>query len=304
MEQKSMTALVSAFARAYHSTQKEIKIFDDYLAKEVLTREEYEQIASHMSKGIDFFNPSFDGTEGKALQWVVDNQLSPSPLGRAAFSEKMLNNAVKIGAEQYLIFAAGYDTFAYRQPDWAANIEIFELDHPDMIADKQKRIHDMVEQRPKNLHYVAVDFTENNWQSRLFDCKALDQNKISFCSLLGISYYLSEENFKGVFQVLSEHLPKGSSVVFDYPDENTHTKKAGERAQKQTAMAGAAGEKMLSGYSYFEMEKLLSESSFLVYEHMTPDKITNQFFQRYNEANPQHQMTAFDNVNYCLAVKR
>lgn len=304
MEQKSMTALVSAFARAYHSAQNEVKIFDDYLAKDVLAEEEYEQIAGYMSKGDGFFNPSFDGTKDEALRWVVDYQLSPSPLGRAVFAEKMLENAVKIGAKQYLIFAAGYDTFVYRQPYWASNIDIFEIDRPDMIADKQKRVQDLAEQRPENSHYVAVDFMENNWQSRLFDYKALDQNKISFCSLLGISYYLSEENFKEIIQVLSEHLPKGSSVVFDYPDENTHTKKAGERAQKQTSMAGAADEKMLSGYSYFEMENLLSENSFLVYEHLTPDKITNQFFQRYNEANPQHQMTAFDNVNYCLAVKR
>ncbi|GAA0596817.1 class I SAM-dependent methyltransferase [Virgibacillus siamensis] len=304
MEQKSMTALVSAFARAHHSKQKEIKIFDDYLAKEVLTRQEYNQIAGYMSKGIDFFNPSFDGTEDKALQWVVDNQLSPSPLGRAAFSEEMLENAVKIGAEQYLIFAAGYDTFAYRQPDWAENIEVFELDHPDMIADKQKRVHDIAEQRPANLHYVAVDFEKDYWQSRLFDCKAFDQNKNSFCSLLGISYYLSKENFSGVVQVLSKYIPKGSSVIFDYPDENTYTENAGERTKKQVAIAEAANEKMYASYSYLEMEKLLADNSFLIYEHLTPDEITERFFKKYNEAYPQHQMTAFDNVNYCLAVKR
>ena len=30
MEQKSMTALVSAFARAYHATNNDLKIFNDY----------------------------------------------------------------------------------------------------------------------------------------------------------------------------------------------------------------------------------------------------------------------------------
>ncbi|MEN1968003.1 class I SAM-dependent methyltransferase [Lentibacillus sp. N15] len=304
MEQKSMTALVSAFARAYHSTHREVKVFNDYLAKDVFKKGEYEQIAGYMSKGIDFFNPSFVGTKDEALRWVVDHQLSPSPLGRAAFAEKMLENAVKIGAGQYLIFAAGYDTFAYRQPSWAAGIEIFEIDHWDMLADKQKRVHAIAEQRPTNLHYVAVDFTQTNWKTRLFSCKAFDQNKISFCSLLGISYYLSQENFTEMIRTLSRQLPKGSSVVFDYPDEKTYTKKAGERAQKQTAIAGEANEKMLSAYSYLEMERLLSDNSFLIYEHLTPDKITNQFFKKYNEANPEHQMTAFPNVNYCLAVKR
>ncbi len=32
MEQKSMTALVSAFSRWYHSRHNEVKVFDDSLA--------------------------------------------------------------------------------------------------------------------------------------------------------------------------------------------------------------------------------------------------------------------------------
>ncbi len=85
-----MTALVSAFSRAYHSIHNTEKVFDDYLAKDILTQSEYEQIASNMSKGIKFFNPSFEGTQDEALRWIVDNQLSPSPLGRAAFAERSL----------------------------------------------------------------------------------------------------------------------------------------------------------------------------------------------------------------------
>ena len=36
MEQRSMTALVSAFSRAYHAENNEVKIFDDSTAKLVL----------------------------------------------------------------------------------------------------------------------------------------------------------------------------------------------------------------------------------------------------------------------------
>lgn len=96
MEQKSMTALVSAFSRAYHSLQNTEKVFDGYLAKDILTQSEYEQIASNMSKGINFFNPAFGGTQDEPLRWIADNQLSPSPLGRAAFAEKSFENAVRI----------------------------------------------------------------------------------------------------------------------------------------------------------------------------------------------------------------
>lgn len=304
MEQKSITALVSAFSRAYHSTQNSEKIFDDYLAKKILTKDEYEQIANNMAKGISFFNPSFSGTQEEALRWVVDNHLSPTPLGRGAFAEGLLKNAVQNGAKQYLIFAAGYDTFAYRQLDWASKIEIFEIDHPATGVDKQKRIKSVVSEKPANLHYVSADFRENNWQSNLLSCTEFDKSKISFCSLLGISHYLSKRVFAEVINTISEFVPKGSSIVFDYNDENAYTDKAGERAKKVVAMAGAANEKMLGSYSYMELDKLLDESNFKIYKHLTPNEITEQYFTKYNKENPNHQMTAFDNVNYCLAVRK
>lgn len=299
-----MTALVSAFSRAYHSIHNTEKVFDDYLAKEILTQSEYEQIASNMSKGIKFFNPSFKGTQEEALRWIVDNQLSPSPLGRAAFAERSLENAVRFGTEQYLIFAAGYDTFAYRQPEWASRIQIFELDHPIMSLDKQKRIQSIMAEKPSNLHYISADFTEDDWERNLIAYPAFDQSKISFCSLLGISYYLSKLDFAQIIDTVSNIVPKGSSIVFDYPDENAYTSKAGERAKKQMAMAGAANEKMLASYSYVELQQLLGDSNFLIYEHLTPSEITEQYFKKYNQSNPKHTITAFDNVNYCLAVKR
>lgn len=304
MEQKSMTALISAFSRAYHSVQNTVKVFDDYLAKDILTQKEYEQISSNMSKGINFFNPSFDGTQEEALHWIVDNQLSPTPLGRAAFAEKALENAVRVGAKQYVILAAGYDTFAYRQPDWASKIQIFELDHPTTGSDKQKRIQSVFSEKPINLHYVSVDFIENNWENNLIACLEFDQNKISFCSMLGISYYLSKRTFAETLNTISCIVPKGSNVIFDYPDEDTYTSKAGERTKNQVALAGGANEKMLASYSYSEVENLLADNNFLVYEHLTPNEITRQYFKKYNQLNPKNPITAFDNVNYCLAVKK
>ncbi|WP_186430385.1 class I SAM-dependent methyltransferase [Clostridium sp. BSD9I1] len=306
MKQKSLTALVSAFSRAYHSTQntEKVKVFDDYLARKILTEHEYQQIESNMSKGIGFFNPTFVGTQDEALRWVVDNQLSPSPLGRAVFTERLLENAVRMGARQYLIFAAGYDTFAYRQPNWASKIEIFEIDHLATGADKQKRIQSLVIHKPANLHYISADFTKDNWQSKLLECTQFNQSKISFCSLLGISYYLSKQVFIEIIRTISKFVPEGSSIVFDYPDEYTYTDKAGERAKRQALMAGAANEKMLASYSYMELEKILADNNFLIYEHLTPNEITEQYFKKYNEANPEHPITAFDNVNYCLAVKK
>lgn len=303
MEQKSMTALVSAFSRAYHSLNNEVKIFDDTVARKLFAEEEYSQISKSMSDGIRFFNPTFVGNPQEALRWVVDNQLSPSPLGRAAFAEKSLERAVQIGARQYLVFGAGYDTFAYRQPSWADAVEIFEIDHPATAHDKQERLKNANLVISNNVHYIGADFTKEGWEEALLNHKAFDISKISCGTILGVAYYLSKQIFADLISVIGTILPKGSSIIFDYPDENSYTEKAGERAKKQSMLAGAANERMLASYSYAEMEQLLSAHGFLIYEHLTPQEMTDEYFDPYNKANPSHRMTAFDNVNYCLAVR-
>ena len=53
MREKSMTAIVSAFARAHHSENNDVKIFDDILAK-LLLGNDYQQVAGHMLAGIEF----------------------------------------------------------------------------------------------------------------------------------------------------------------------------------------------------------------------------------------------------------
>lgn len=304
MKEKSITALVSAFSRAYHSKNNEVKIFDDTVAEKILTHNEYEQISKTMAEGIGFFNPSFSGTQNEALRWIVDNQLSPSPLGRAAFTEQSLCNAVRIGALQYVILGAGYDTFAYRQPIWAKNLQIFELDQIAVAEDKRNRLKNSGISIPDNLCYINADFTNQLWQDELQNNSKFDSKKITFCSLLGVTYYISKDDFKNLISSLSGMLTEGSSLVFDYPDDLSDTTQSDSRAKKQTMLAKQANEKMCARYSYNELEKTLAEYGFLIYEHLTPSEITEQYFADYNKANPQHIITAFDNVNYCLAVKK
>lgn len=102
MEDKSMTARICAFSRAYHSMHNEVKIFDDPIAKKLLSQEEYAVISENMSNGIQYFNKEFVGNKKEALRWIVDNQLSQTPLARAAFAEKSLEIAVMHGVEQYI----------------------------------------------------------------------------------------------------------------------------------------------------------------------------------------------------------
>jgi len=110
----SLTALVSAFGRAYHSLCDEPKIFNDYLARELITDDEFTKISGYMTEGIKFFNPekAKDFSEiQETLKWVIQTQIAPTPLARARYCEEMLDNAIMIGAKQYVILGAGMGIF-------------------------------------------------------------------------------------------------------------------------------------------------------------------------------------------------
>ncbi|MHA7965854.1 class I SAM-dependent methyltransferase [Paenibacillus sp. CAU 1782] len=304
MKSRSLTALVSAFARAYHAESNGAKIFDDTLARQLLTKKEYDDISFNMSENVAAFEPGFVGTREEALRLIVDRQLAPAPLGRSAFAEEALETAVALGARQYLLFAAGYDTFAYRQPSWSKELTIFEIDHQATASDKQRRLLSFEKNTPANLFTLAADFNEADWAQALLGCPAFDRNQLSFGSLLGISYYLTPERFQSLLETIASIMPSGSSLVFDYPDEHTLTENAGPRAKRQVLMAAHAGEPFLASYSYTELERLLEECGWLIYRHLVPVEITTDLFGDYNRSHPEHPITAFDNVNYCLAVKR
>lgn len=296
---QNMTALVSAFARAYHSKNEQVKIYDDTLAEKILTKQEYESIKKNMTDGINFFYPSFRGSKNEAIEKIVCGSLAPSPLGRAAFANSSLRNAVDIGTEQYIICGAGYDTFAYRRPEWAQNLKIFETDREEMINDKLQRLKAACIDIPKSTEYISLDFSKESVGTALLSQKDFCIEKKSFFSLLGLTYYLSQNDFKELLHELSYISPVGSSVIFDYPE-----RQSGEELGKHFALAAAANEKMLSAYSYSEIEKILSENGFLIYEHLNPAEITERFFSSFNKANPGKNIKALDGVNYCLAVRQ
>ena len=87
-----------------------------------------------MTKGISFFYADvamkLKDQPGEILKWVTQVQLSPRPLARAAFCEKVLLHEVSLGVSQYVILGAGMDTFAIRYPQLEDKLSIYEDDFP------------------------------------------------------------------------------------------------------------------------------------------------------------------------------
>jgi methyltransferase (TIGR00027 family) len=175
-----------------------------------------------------------------------------------------------------VILGAGMDTFAYRNPELLSKIHIFEADHPDTQKFKKMKVEQAGWVIPGNLHYVPVDFTKDDLSSELFN-SGFDAAKITFYSWLGVTYYLKKMDIENMVKTISSLSPDGSALLFDYPDENFLASDA-RRVQNQIAMAQAAGEPMKPGYCYEELEKLLADYGFLIYEHLTTSDIESRFF--------------------------
>jgi len=300
--ESSLTSLISAFSRAYHSQFDTPKIFDDYLAQELITQQEFNDIQSNMVQGIQFFNKEIaeklNGQTEELLKWIVQTQLSPTPLARAAYCEKVLLNEVMLGLQQYVILGAGLDTFSLRHPEFENILEIFEIDHPATQEFKKKRLAEVNLKLPSNVHFVSMDFTKKFSSENLL-VSGFD-NKKTFFSLLGVSYYLTKEETSSLLDHLFANVPSGSSIVFDYADEKLFKEQGiSNRVDNMVKMAAASGEPMKSCFTYEEMEKMLENSGLLIYEHLTPDKINELYFD-----NRKDYLTAFETIHYVHAVKK
>ena len=299
--ESSMTSLVSAFSRAFHVKEDLPIIFNDFIAKDFLSPEEYQAISTNMANGITFFSPKMaeqlKGNHTAILKWVTHIQLSPTPLARAAYAEKVVLNELKLGTQQYVILGAGLDTFAWRYPI-LTDVTIFEIDHPSTQQFKLERLQQSGYELPSHLKLVAMDFTKELSLDKLIDA-GFDPSKKTVFSLLGVTYYLTAIEFQQMLHVFFKDLPQGSSIVLDFADEHLFTKPGiFNRVQNMVQMAQAAGEPMKFATSLSDLEKLLSKEQLLIYEHLSPQDIQNQFF-----ANRHDDLQAFETINYIHAVK-
>ena len=290
MEQ-NMAALVSLFARAYHQKNKDIKIFDDLLSIKLITEKEYEMIGLNMSQGISFFNPTFKGSEEEALKWIVDHQLSPSVLVRSAFCKEAIEEMKEKGCQQYLDFASGYDSFAYYYQN---QMHVFEIDKKEVIEDKRQRCKDV---DIENIQFLSIDLSQENWINTLLQSD-YQEDQLSISSMLGLSYYLTKDEFKKMLKQLSKYLLKGSHLVFDYPSiQESKETKINEMLAKE------ADESMKAKYSFAELKEILNQCHLTIIQHENHQTVTEKYISNYNVYYKDDPIKAPEGVCYCVVEK-
>lgn len=275
----NLTALMSAFARAYHFQNSQTPIFKDTFAEKMFSAEEYNRIRQYIR------------TSGKNTKEYVNTRLAPTPVARAAFCEDTLKTAVKTGTEQYVILGSGLDTFALRN-DYG--ISVFEIDTTAVIEDKTARIKRAGLEIPDSVHYIPTDLTETDLEKILKD-NEFDTGKKTFFSCMGLLYYLTKDEISNIFEKISQFAADGSTVVFDFADNHFFSSEI-PRVKELIDTAAASGMPMKTCFGYGELEMLLQKHGFLIYEFLNDKDIQNEYFCGHDE------ISAFEHINYASVV--
>jgi methyltransferase (TIGR00027 family) len=195
----SETAIACAIVRAVHQTlDHEPKILEDPLSVGLVEGSSEQEIRERAEE----FGESV---------WRYSRS---EVLYRNRFAEDELRSSVRDGVSQYLLLSAGLDTFAYRQPEWASDLSIVEVDHPATQDLKRSCLDRLSVESPSNVTFCAIDFDDSTLAEGLRD-SSFDPDVPTYVSWLGVTPYLPRQTVEDVFKfVLS--LPPLSRITFTF----------------------------------------------------------------------------------------
>jgi methyltransferase (TIGR00027 family) len=204
-------------------------------------------------------------------------------LGRALFSEEKLEAAIASGIDQYVIIGAGLDSFAWRRKDLTASLQVFELDHPASQASKLKRISKMRLETLDNLHFVPIDFERQSLADTLSGSAFL-REKPAFFSLLGVTFYLTEEAVMSTLSAISTFAEQGSQIVFDYGiHEELLEASEVALAEQIRRFTSRRGEELISTFDPEKFPDHVCDLGFKHLESLSPSEQNERYFAGRND---------------------
>lgn len=128
--QASLTAIMTAYTRAYNTMYASPIIFDDRLAYSLIQEDTRALIEKSLTWAKQFNNPLNTESHSDQTTSFASLMQATNVISRARYAEDTLEKVVWQGVNQYVILGAGLDTFAFRRPEIVKQLEVFEIDHP------------------------------------------------------------------------------------------------------------------------------------------------------------------------------
>lgn len=284
MDEHSRTAILVAVTRGMHAEMVEEPLLEDTIAPELYTEEEAREI-TELARATALSGEQERALEDSAPMTDVyemafrHGAFAASTIARNRYAEDCLEDAVERGSVgQYVIVGAGLDTFAFRRPDLAGALDVFELDHPASQRFKRERLEAAGLDDPDSLHFVPVDLTETTVSSALADT-AFDPDRPAFYSWLGVTPYLPTEAVFATLESIAEASPAGSEVVFDFVDAvGSDPETTTPRIRRFMDMVDAMGEPARRGLPLEAFEADLARLGLDVVELLDPEEQRRRYF--------------------------
>ena len=171
----SRTALATAFMRAAHQIlDAKPLVFEDAVAVQLLGKDASQRISEAAER--------YQTPGARALRSHI--------VLRSRYAEDQLQATAQRGISQYVILGAGFDTFVLRQPRWANDLKIVEVDHPETQSLKYLRIADASLSVPENVTFAGIDFEIESLDEGLRRNGISIAERTFFC-WLGVTMYLT-----------------------------------------------------------------------------------------------------------------
>jgi len=258
----SRTALATAYLRAaYQLLDAPPRILEDPVAVRLLGKDASQNIRAAVDR--------YRSPETSALCSHV--------VLRSRFAEDRLAAAVQRGVSQHVILGAGFDTFAFRQPDWAKSLKIFEIDHRDTQLVKRSFLKDAGLDLPANVRLAQIDFEHESLLEGL--CRHhVSLEEPTFFSWLGVTMYLKEAAIDAALKSMAAY-PSGSEVVLTFKQPMVKTAgKAAAAAQKLAEKVASVGEPFVSFFEPKTMEAKLTNTGFGKVEFLDLETAYQRYF--------------------------
>ncbi|ETW98877.1 MAG: hypothetical protein ETSY2_42030, partial [Candidatus Entotheonella gemina] len=193
------------------------------------------------------------------------------------YTEDALDRAIERGVTQYVILGAGLDSFAYRRPDLANRLRIFEVDYPASQQWKQHRLRELHIELPPNLTFIPVDF-ETQTLANVLTAGGYDPEKPAFLSWLGVTQYLTEEAVFNTLQQIAS-LASGTEMIFTYvvPESLLNAEDQRFLAINKSG-AAKRGEPWVSLFEPASLASRVRALGFTQIMHFSPEEANSRYF--------------------------
>jgi len=204
-------------------------------------------------------------------------------LCRSCHLDEILRQSPRHGIRQVVILGAGMDSRPYREMV-DESISFFEVDFPEIIDLKQKRLTQVLGQIPPHVFYIPIDFNAQSLEEAMSQSQYIHREKTLFI-WEGVTQYISREAADKVFQYISGS-GKGSLLAFTYIVRNfiEHIDSEAEKEKMDRKFREKLKRIWINGYDPEDLPGYLSGMNFQIVEDIGREEYKSKYLDLHHRS--------------------